>query len=397
MSSKSSLHSDSNTYYFYPPALWKLDPTYNANVKLFFKDYANLKVVEIGGRRGIFYLNHIINRVDVIGVVSSIHDIIKYDNKVFCIKYYLDDGSATIPCIVFFETLKIHDEWIKQHQIEHGNLVRIIGNINEYRGKIQVKYKPEDLWKVDDPNMELLRWAEIMTLVQDVYSKPFVVPEDEWNKYVDKERKPTSNNTFTKSTSNYGSSTEFDKSPRPLTSASTSTANATSSSSSSSSSSENIIITITSSIDLNGNPFSNDKKRKRVNDDDENDENIRPGKKIKDFQPIPKTFYRRKKRKNINLKASQITKDVLIDSIVNYIYDNNLTSFRLSWIRQEPIFVTYCEYILRHQYYEDPTDDLITVLLKRSLSELVNENFLTFADKKNLLYEVKGEYVDYNN
>ncbi|CAG8464523.1 3869_t:CDS:2 [Diversispora eburnea] len=135
--------------------------------------------------------------------------------------------------------------------------------------------------KVDDPNMELLRWAEIMTLVQDVYSKPFVVPEDEWNKYVD--------------------------------------------------------------------------------------------------------------------KASQITKDVLIDSIVNYIYDNNLTSFRLSWISQEPIFVTYCEYILRHQYYEDPTDDLISVLLKRSLSELVNENFLTFADKKTLLYEVKGEYVDYNN
>lgn len=37
------------SYRFYPPTFWKLDPTFNANFKLFFKDYKRLKVVEIEG------------------------------------------------------------------------------------------------------------------------------------------------------------------------------------------------------------------------------------------------------------------------------------------------------------------------------------------------------------
>lgn len=149
-------------------------------------------------------------------------------------------------------------------------------------------------------------------------------------------RRSTSNITIT---SEFGSSTESDQCSGPVTT------NATSSSS--------------PSLSQSSSSSSLSKKRKRVNYDDddevkgndESDENIRIRKKTKDSPSVsvPRTFYRRKKQNGLNLNASQVTKDVLIDSIVNYIYDNNLTSFRLSCIRRAPQLITYCEYILRHQ------------------------------------------------
>lgn len=110
----------------------------------------------------------------------------------------------------------------------------------------------------------------------------------------------------------------------------------------------------------------------------------------------PKLFYRRKKDNDLNLKSLSMTSNTLTNLIVNYIYDKDLSSFRFSWIRQEPSLIACAEHVIRQQYHEEPNDDLITTLMKKSLLELVEENFLIFSDNLHLAYKVRYEYIDFS-
>lgn len=131
------------TYYYYPPRFWCLDQTYNVNVKLFFRDYDHLevvgfegiplfsycnnsflksplkyfimiisylcsyvffkkKIIMVGGKCGIFYLNHIINQVDALGVITAIEDVISYNKKVFAIKYWCEYINTFVSLTICF-------------------------------------------------------------------------------------------------------------------------------------------------------------------------------------------------------------------------------------------------------------------------------------------------------
>ncbi|CAG8709983.1 29661_t:CDS:2, partial [Racocetra persica] len=64
-----------------------------------------------------------------------------------------------IDCVNFGERGKDrrHNKYIDNPQFDVEALVKVIGRLN-------------------DPNVKYLRWFEILTLMRDVYSKPFILP-----------------------------------------------------------------------------------------------------------------------------------------------------------------------------------------------------------------------------
>ncbi|CAG8734233.1 27859_t:CDS:2 [Dentiscutata erythropus] len=173
MASNSSLITNNRKRIYYAPKYWQFDPIYQTNVKLFIKDLLNLKTVQfIEGSKithGFFYGNHPIQEVDIIATVTAfdINEGKKYT------KYTLDDGSATIE----FTDFKNEDGPILEPKFDRGTVIRVIGKIKDYNGKREIGNSYGRMWTEKDPNAELLRWLEILTLKKDVYSRPFILPK----------------------------------------------------------------------------------------------------------------------------------------------------------------------------------------------------------------------------
>ncbi|GES85468.1 CST complex subunit STN1-like [Rhizophagus clarus] len=176
--------------------IWEYEPLYHTEVKLFIKDIHNLNFVQhkkIDNKSGaekvvsVFYYgqsNRPVQCVDIIGIVRAI-DIFKK-----AIKYYIDDGSSTISCTEFIpENNK--PSWQQDdssseltrsqvppvlNKFNISELVRVGGMLNEYKKRKEIIIRHMN--KVEDPNEELLRWIEIISLKKDVYCKEFKLPSN---------------------------------------------------------------------------------------------------------------------------------------------------------------------------------------------------------------------------
>ncbi|CAG8457359.1 3413_t:CDS:2 [Acaulospora morrowiae] len=346
--------SPKNVAYIYPYEFWSLDPISQSNVKLFNKDYNNLKVIQ----------------------------------------YRVDDGSATIQCTAFFEKLNDRDEWIKKMSIVHGTLVKIIG-------------------KIDDPNMELLRWTEIIKLKEEYYSKPFVIPEDmlvgktirghQTNENaVDSSNVKSSSSrlSFSRSHSNkvtYLSTTSqhdisLNESFAPLRSPSSLQKDQLSDSEEKSAESDFVVTdnAVQSDEDaLFSTSMHEDLSRPLTP--------VNGFSVLEDFLFLPNIFKRLTDNETIDfskLNLSQITEDVFINIIVRYIYEKQLLDFEFSLIRQASVLIEYATLVLRNQHdCNEPTPEQLTDLFTQSLLTLVNEEFLLYTDEKRITYKIRDEFI----
>ncbi|CAI2167208.1 18035_t:CDS:2 [Funneliformis geosporum] len=142
---------------------WTYDPLYNTEVKLFIKDIFNLTCIQ--------------------------HQI--FDNKT------VDDGTSTIACVAFAPEDKPFTQLrgdptsssgsnslcpptpkissiLKNTKFNLTELVRVIGVINEFNQKREIKIRFME--KLEDPNEELLRWTEIIYLKNHVYCREYNIP-----------------------------------------------------------------------------------------------------------------------------------------------------------------------------------------------------------------------------
>ncbi|RLJ09572.1 MAG: hypothetical protein DRP15_03295, partial [Candidatus Aenigmatarchaeota archaeon] len=80
----------------------------------------------------------------------------------------IDDGTETIRAKTF-KTLKPIDK------VNIGDIVDMIGKVREYNGEIYIM--PEIIRVIDDPNYELLRKLEIITITKSLGTQPEPVKE----------------------------------------------------------------------------------------------------------------------------------------------------------------------------------------------------------------------------
>ncbi|CAG8718229.1 24228_t:CDS:2 [Gigaspora margarita] len=155
---------------FYGPNYWKFDPIYQTNAKLFIKDLLNLKAVQFteGSKitHGFFYGNHPIQEVDIIATIIAF-EIINGKKSKF-IKY-----TPTIGYVDF----QNDDKLITEPKFDRGTVIRVIGILKDYNGKREISNSYGRMWDMKDPNAEVLRWLEILTLKKEVYSRPFILPK----------------------------------------------------------------------------------------------------------------------------------------------------------------------------------------------------------------------------
>ncbi|CAG8722198.1 7195_t:CDS:2 [Cetraspora pellucida] len=172
----SSLVNETQRGIYPPPRFWRLDPVYRTNVKIFIRYILNFKMIQFTEEfrtvQGFFFRNHPVKNVEIIAPITGIEII---GNSI--IKYRLEDGSARIDCVNFGEDGK-YNKYVRNPKFDFGTLVKVIGRINEYNGKREIIFNTGNIWVIKDPNEELLRWLEILKLVENVYSKPFILPNN---------------------------------------------------------------------------------------------------------------------------------------------------------------------------------------------------------------------------
>jgi hypothetical protein len=91
-----------------------------------------------------------VSRVRVLATVVS--KFVSEDKKYSTVT--LDDGSDTISVRVFEE-----DGWMLKG-LAVGDIVDVVGKIKEYREERYIS--PESIWRIDDPNWELVRKLELL-------------------------------------------------------------------------------------------------------------------------------------------------------------------------------------------------------------------------------------------
>src|SRR3989344_3461863 len=144
--------------------------------KLWILNIVNSPFVKKDGEFEPNYLdfnNQQISRVNLIGTVVD-----KFTNSenTFC-TVALDDGSATIRVKAFKDDLYL------LNNLKRGDIVSVIGRLREYNDEVYVI--PEIALNVSDPNIELLRKAELLKL----YGKPsFEIKKAEVKKVFDEEK-----------------------------------------------------------------------------------------------------------------------------------------------------------------------------------------------------------------
>ncbi|CAG8688982.1 34012_t:CDS:2, partial [Racocetra persica] len=153
--------------YPYPsPRFWYLDPVYHTNIKLYISSLLKLKRIQFteGSRtvQSFFVKNHPIKKVEIIAPITGI-DIIRGS-----IIRYTEKGKGGR-----------HNKYIDNPQFDLGTLVKVIGRLNVFNGKREIIFDTGKIYVIKDPNVEYLRWFEILTLMRDVYSKPFILPPND--------------------------------------------------------------------------------------------------------------------------------------------------------------------------------------------------------------------------
>lgn len=99
------------------------------------------------------------NKVSRVNIVATVVDVFKSEDGNY-FSFTLDDGSGTIRIKAFNEdTNNLLD-------IEKGDRVLVIGRVREYQDELYLS--PEITKKVTDPNIELIRKAELLS----IYGKP---------------------------------------------------------------------------------------------------------------------------------------------------------------------------------------------------------------------------------
>lgn len=77
----------------------------------------------------------------------------------------VDDGTGEISCILW------HSDETGPSKIELGDLCTIIGKLSVYNDELQIAVNSYTV--ESDSNVELLHWAEVISLKKFVYNTPF--------------------------------------------------------------------------------------------------------------------------------------------------------------------------------------------------------------------------------
>eukprot|EP00658_Telonema_sp_P-2_P020328 TRINITY_DN18040_c0_g1_i3.p1 TRINITY_DN18040_c0_g1~~TRINITY_DN18040_c0_g1_i3.p1 ORF type:complete len:267 (+),score=58.43 TRINITY_DN18040_c0_g1_i3:151-951(+) len=143
-----------------PLSKWGLDPMFSTDLKVLGKRLHDAE--EFSAIPGSTKLNgHPVISVEVLGVVVTI------ERKDKCVRFQIDDGSALVWCVRWFENGPL--EWDDQML---GQLVSVRGRVGVYEGSRQVTVSSAQLEA--DPNAEVLHWLDLIHLHRECYSKPFV-------------------------------------------------------------------------------------------------------------------------------------------------------------------------------------------------------------------------------
>ncbi|TPX68549.1 hypothetical protein SpCBS45565_g02993 [Spizellomyces sp. 'palustris'] len=147
-----------------PPSLFGLDHLFWIHSKLFVADIlALLPHPEIADV--YLYNNHPLRKVEVTGIIVG-----KEESASFVL-YTVDDGTGLVPCISWFP--RTERFLVDRKTLLLGTLVRIAGRVSDYRGQRQITVNA--ITAESDPNIETLRWLEVIDLKQCVYDVPLQI------------------------------------------------------------------------------------------------------------------------------------------------------------------------------------------------------------------------------
>jgi len=177
-------------------ATWGLDPLYWAHVQLFTQQVHELGRDKKSMCEHCLYGRRPVSKAAVMGVVVGVE---RKSNKVL---FLVDDGTSVLPCIEFHSG--VDKAWMRRMAaltvrssecVELGSMVRVEGTLRidqslqreqdplcltksegepfvarKKHPKTRVLYI-ENIVLVDDPNVELLHWFQVMKLSEQVYVK----------------------------------------------------------------------------------------------------------------------------------------------------------------------------------------------------------------------------------
>lgn len=119
------------------------------------------------GSNGNFFESHVLGTIARVHVFGTVLDSYISDDKNYAF-FALDDTTGVIRCKVFGNTAIVSD-------IKAGQMVDVIGRVREYNGERYIM--PEIVRTVTDPNLETLRWLEILKALKDAGRKSTAAPE----------------------------------------------------------------------------------------------------------------------------------------------------------------------------------------------------------------------------
>ncbi|XP_062587423.1 CST complex subunit STN1-like isoform X1 [Saccostrea cucullata] len=171
-----------------PADLCGLDFTFHTFNKMYIQDIINLEACNV--IPGMYwYKKHPIYKVDIIGIV------VKRQENVKCFVYGVDDGTGVITCCCWKNRMKNQSPEEMEHLIKGGSkLPKVLkekvsaimmsqskmnegyslGDLVHIRGKIRIFREVREVMasyhnKLEDPNMELVRMAELPGLYRTSY------------------------------------------------------------------------------------------------------------------------------------------------------------------------------------------------------------------------------------
>ncbi|XP_061197929.1 CST complex subunit STN1-like [Saccostrea echinata] len=171
-----------------PSDLCGLDFSFHTFNKMYIQDIINLEACNI--IPGMYwYKKHPIYKVDIIGVV------VKRQENIKCFVYAVDDGTGVITCCCWKTRMKKQSPEETEHLIKGGSkLPKVLkekvsaimmseskknegyylGDLVHVRGKIRIFREEREVMasyhnKIEDPNMEIVRMAELPVLYRTLY------------------------------------------------------------------------------------------------------------------------------------------------------------------------------------------------------------------------------------
>ncbi|KAF8467622.1 hypothetical protein BDZ91DRAFT_656858, partial [Kalaharituber pfeilii] len=174
----------------YGKAFFHLSKAYNSWAKLTATDVFRLQTRPgfEAGQNIYFFLNHPIRWVRLVGVIIGFD---QFETRKLIYFAIVDDGSGQTISVIYFEpkpdapgtqngTSSAHSAPVDFRNIDLHSVVKVKGEIEEYRGERQIKLRKIELLK--DTNAEVDAWASGTKFKRDVLLKPWVIPEKEVQK-----------------------------------------------------------------------------------------------------------------------------------------------------------------------------------------------------------------------